>query len=1011
MRQGRRYSARLKVTIITFIILVVQVFIFYLVFSKIDVLGMLEGSTYRYNSRRLEQSAEKLENQMLNSYSSKKSMSALLEELEYFYLINKDKEKQFKVNHKISKLLLQTLSNTKASGIFVLLNKDMSKNNKSEDVFFIRDSNLDFDVRDNSDIRVEMGSKKLAEMMNLKLAHSWKAKTKTMNYKAVNIIRLQDKLKTSLENNAEANPENLAFWEGNVDLMEDKQGNLVYVYPLIDKYSKTLYGMIGIEVDSRLVAETLDVDSLSSEFSKGFALASNFAYSEPVGSKQSTYVIDYFGDFIDGVKKQTKVYYSILENKYYEKSGDRKKMYHLQNKARSSAKIFILPRKLNLYPVSSIHKNDEFNLLLILNEENLFYHQSSYTNGIIISVIVSIIFALLLSILLSNYLTKPIRVLVKEIEEIDVRKKIQFEETNTTEMNLLKNRIEQLSYDVGSFYFKMQNLLEVIGRTIVILEEDIHSDTIYRTGRISALLGTVNLKEELVEEMTKYKFKNRLKAALKGMKREDVYVNEHNNSRVIGITKPNEKKYIKYEKKMLEDKVFHIYMDYTEEYNNIVKLEKEKNYDFLTLLPNRSYFKELVSACIKKYPKKKYAMVMWDLDNLKYINDIFGHDWGDTYLKQTAKVLKTLEGDIVFVSRFSGDEFFAFINYEGDKEEVRRKVQNLQNKLLSSRLEVGDYEEIKIRASVGMCWYPDDAETYDDLYKYSDFAMYQAKHSNKGTIVEFDKRLYERDNIVILGKEEFNRLIEQKLVEFAFQPIVCSKTAEIFGYEALMRSKSESINSVEKVMKLARVQFKLPQIEELTFEGVFEALEENEEFIKDKRIFINSIASVVLPDDKNEIIQEKLAKYGDMIVVEITESEEINNDALKIKKQYRHQFGSQIAIDDFGSGYSTETTLLKINPDFLKIDMDIIRNIHSDKNKYQLVGNIIEYSKVRGIKTIAEGVETEEELYAVMELGADYIQGFYLARPSLDIGDLLEEKREKVLDIRKQIDIGMLKFL
>ncbi len=1001
MTKKRTYSARLKVTLITFIILLVQVLIFYFVFSTIDVVDMLEKATYKYYTRRLDQSESKLESKMIHSYSSDKVIAKFLDDLQYVYLINKDKPENIKVDETVASSLLQSLSNTGASGAFVLLNMDMRHENPNEDIFFVRDNNVNSEYRDNSDISVELGSEKIAKKLNLNLNGNWHPKSNIGKYRAENINKLRDKLRKSFEESEIIDASRLAFWETNIDLMDKDCQNMVYIYPLIDRYTKKLYGMVGIEVNHALIQNILEVNTLSTDYPSGFAIAKNNSLVDEQVDDGSIFIVDYFGSFIQGLSSAKELRFQKAKNEYDEDANKIRDMYVLKNSGISL--VNVIPKKINIYSKDSYYYGDDLYLLLLSDEGNFYYDQSDYYNGIIISVVVSIAFAILLSIILSHSLTKPIRVLVKEIENMDVSKKITFETTNIKEMNLLTGRIEQLSYDVGSFYFKMQNMLEIMGRTIVILEEDIGTEIVYKTGRISAMLGEVDLDEAVIEEMTKYKIKKAIQHAIKGRKIEYVLNNSSSPTSVIGITNGTEKLYVKYEQKRLEDKIFHIYMDYTEDYKNIIRLEKEKNYDYLTLLPNRDYFRKLVTKCLEKYPQKKYAMVMWDLDNLKYINDIFGHDLGDAYLKQTADILKTLQGEIVIVSRFSGDEFFAFISYEGEKTAIREKIAKLQNKLLASKLVIRDYEEVKIRASVGLCWYPDDADNYADLYKYSDFAMYQAKHSNKGSIVEFDKNIYEKDSIVLLGKEEFNRLIEQQLVRFAFQPIVSTETAEVFGYEALMRTKSEKINSIDKVMKLAKVQFKLPQIENLTFEGVFNALEKNQEFIQGKKIFINSIASVAVPDEKEHAIKEKLAKYADMIVVEITESEEVNNEALTTKKAYRQKFGSMLAIDDFGSGYSTETTLLKINPDFIKIDMAIIRNIHKDTNKAQLVKNIVDYSKFRGIKIIAEGIEVEDELYALMELGVDYIQGYYLAKPNFDIIDIPKDKKQKMLAIKEAI--------
>lgn len=1002
MKQKRVYSARFIVTTVTFATLLVQVFIFYLSFSEIDVFNMLETSTYRYYNNRLEQGAEKLESKLVRSVASREAKERLLSDIQLLYLSSQKDLIPFQVNDKVASDLLQNVSSTEASGALVLLNKGMQDSSEQEDIFFIRDSNTDIKLRDNSDIMLQMGSSSLAKRLNISLDNTWTPKTEIGKYKAENIAKLKKKVREDFERIEKKNPEELAFWLGNVELTDDGNDGLVYVQPIVDIHTNTLYGMLVFELNSKVLSEIIDVNVMPSEFSSGFALIQK--ENDSVEGQKSEYaiLIDYFGDHIPGISGESKIAYKKIKNKYYSGSDDSSEVYLLDSGEGSSLNMYGFPKKLRLYNKNSTHYERGVYLVLFLAESNFYFYQSAYVKGVIVSIVISILFAVLLSMVLSHYLTLPVSSLVGEIESVDITKKIQFKKTRIKEMDLLAGRIENLSYNIGNFYFKMQNLMEMFGKAVVILEEDASAKIVYKTGRISAMLGESDSEEALIEELSNYNFELKMKKYSKGKLIE----NEKSDAldvKIIGITNREGKLYLKYEKKYFEGRWFHIYMDYTQEYDNILKLEKEKNYDFLTSLPNRKYFKELVTERLEKHPYESYAMIMWDLDNLKYINDMFGHDWGDTYLKATADVISTLEGDTVYVSRFSGDEFFAFLKYDGDKEALRNKLNLLQTKLLNSKIEIPGFETIKIRASVGLSWYPDDANNYDDLYKYTDFAMYQAKHTNKGTIAEFDSDLYEKENIVILGKEDLNRLIEQKLVKFAFQPVVSVKTGEIFGYEALMRSKSESINSVDKIMKLAKHQYKLPQIENLTFEGVFDAMEENKVLIKDKKIFINSIASVLLPEKHEQYVRDKLAKYSDQVVIEITESEEVNSDGIVIKKNYRNKYGTQIAIDDFGSGYSTETSLLEVNPDFIKIDMVIIRDIHKDKNRYQLVKSIVEYSKIRGIKIIAEGVETEEELYTLIELDVDLLQGYYLSKPSFDIKDISAEKKEKVLSIGRRI--------
>lgn len=1009
MKQRRLFSARMKVAIATFVILLAQVFIFYIVFSKIDVFDMLENSTYRYYTRRLEQSALKLEDKLVHTVTSSETGEQLVQTLKKDYRDARQKKESLVIDEKIAADLMKTLTGTGASGALIYLSEDLTEGGDREEIFYVRDNNPQLKLRDNSDLMLEMGDANFSKKFNLTMSNSWKPSMRAGAERSENLDKIKEKLINTFHGTRIRDSKKLAFWVGAIDLTDRGEKTLIYVEPLIEDRSGELFGFIVFELNNQALSDIIDIDAMPSEFTSSFAIIQKNPENEVVhGGAEKVTLIDYFGDRIEDFEGKEEIVYRKVDNKYHSISSDSIDMYFLVRNGISEPKtdgsnIYGLPKELRIYDRDSLH-TERFFLVLFLAESNFYYNQNAYSKGVMLSVFISILFAVLFSMFSSYHITRPVKELALEIENADISKKIVLKKSNIKEIDLLVDKIEKLSYDIGNFYFKVQNLFEALGRAIVILEEDVNTKNIYRTGRISAMLGDPDENESFVEELSRFNFENSIRQYIDGKSIEKIRVEGVENFTVIAISNGEKKIYLKYDKKVHEDRLYHIYMDYTEEYNNIIKFENEKNYDFLTLLPNRKYFKELVTQCMQQYPDEKYAMIMWDLDNLKYINDIYGHDWGDSYLKQTAEVISTLEAEKVFLSRFSGDEFFAFVRYGGDKDELRAKLNRLQNKLLETKVEISDYDSISIRASVGLSWYPEDGSKYEDLYKYADFAMYQAKHTNKGTIVEFDRERYDKDYIILLGKEDLNRLIEQRLVRFAFQPIVSVETGEIFGYEALMRSRSENIDSVDKIMKMAKLQYKLPELENLTFDGVFDALRENEIFIKDRRIFINSIASVSLPERSEKMVKEKFAKYSDQIVVEITESEEVSNDALDKKKTYRSKFGIQIAIDDFGSGYSTETSLLEINPDFIKIDMMIIRDVHKDKNRYQLVKSICDYSKIRGIKIIAEGVEVEEELQTMIELGADYIQGYYLAKPSFEIADHIpEEKKEKILSFSKNL--------
>lgn len=249
----------------------------------------------------------------------------------------------------------------------------------------------------------------------------------------------------------------------------------------------------------------------------------------------------------------------------------------------------------------------------------------------------------------------------------------------------------------------------------------------------------------------------------------------------------------------------------------------------------------------------------------------------------------------------------------------------------------------------------------------------------------------------------FHKILDENLFEYYFQPIINARTGEIYAYEALMRTSSKFDMQPLEILDLATYENRLYDIESLTFMNTLKILHDNTDFIQSKKLFINSISSHLLKDSDFEFLFRNYGSLFSNVVIEITEGTLLSDSGINSIKKWLQEANCQLALDDYGSGFSNESNLLKTNPNYIKIDRAILKYINLDKKKQHLVSNIVNFASQNNIKTIAEGIETFEEFKAVINLGIDFIQGFFTAKPlPYFLSHLQKECIDAIIDINDQ---------
>ncbi len=431
----------------------------------------------------------------------------------------------------------------------------------------------------------------------------------------------------------------------------------------------------------------------------------------------------------------------------------------------------------------------------------------------------------------------------------------------------------------------------------------------------------------------------------------------------------------------------------------LVRIKRDSDIDSMTGLQNRNKYKENIKILIDKEPTKFGALIYCDIDNLKFINDCYGHVDGDRYIQAMATVISEFAEYKSVIARPSGDEFIAYIHgFDSEKdviEVITTKMLKMRNSYFLTTLHI----EEKIRFSTGISLYPSDTESVEELIKYADYAMFKMKKNSKGEVAFYDKTTIDKTLYLARNSGVLDDFLEKELLDFAVQPIVHAQSFEIYGYEFLMRPNVDLISSPFLLLELAKHDSKLDKLERICLKKAIEKIENNSETFDKYKIFINSIADQVLTD---EIFEECIGKHLEVlknVVIEVTEQQYVEEAVIKGKIEKFRELGALIALDDYGSGYSNEYSLLSGLYDIIKIDRSIVNNVDTDVKRQEIVKSLIKVSKINGYKVLAEGIETASEVKTLQNLGVDYLQGYFIGKPDLEIKGISNKAMEYIKKI------------
>ncbi|MFH1809105.1 MAG: EAL domain-containing protein [Pseudomonadota bacterium] len=419
------------------------------------------------------------------------------------------------------------------------------------------------------------------------------------------------------------------------------------------------------------------------------------------------------------------------------------------------------------------------------------------------------------------------------------------------------------------------------------------------------------------------------------------------------------------------------------------ELEKLVVRDPLTSLYNHAYLQEQAELEIRRSRRHNlsFGLLLLNIDGFRAINDAHGHTAGNSVLCLLADLLRgagrgTDMGARISergtVTRYDGDTFAVLL------PETHKRGASVAAERVRTAVNAHDFAAAglpRVSVSIGVAGFPEDGTARAGLIHAAETALFTAKHLGGDQTIAYSPSLQamaEPRSSSELGRiVALDRLIRERLMRYVYQPIVDARAMRILGYEALCRPDDGVFGNPLELLEVAERRGRIGDLGPVMRALAMVPLDR----LPAPRLLFVNLHPLELSDEL--VTWAHTCPQRERIVLEITESAEIKEyDRVRDLIQRLRHLGFYIALDDLGAGYSGLNSLALLEPDFVKIDMRLVRDIDSNSRSARLIKHIIDYARGEGMRVVAEGIETVHERDVVLALGCDLIQGYLFARPA-----------------------------
>jgi len=428
--------------------------------------------------------------------------------------------------------------------------------------------------------------------------------------------------------------------------------------------------------------------------------------------------------------------------------------------------------------------------------------------------------------------------------------------------------------------------------------------------------------------------------------------------------------------------------DITEKKEKEALIHNLAYFDSLTKLPNRVLFREKFEQAVLRAQRQQSqcALIFFDLDNFKNINDTLGHMVGDRLLIAAGKRIGKIVRSDETLCRLGGDEFTIIVENFNSAVGLAHVAERII-RTLALPFHI-DNSELYIGCSIGISIFPEDGRDCDTLIKAADTAMYYVKDRGKNHYQFFTETLNMMTTERLKIENELRQATARNEMYLVYQPKIDLRDGKVYGMEALLRWQHPEMGNVPPDRFIA-VAEETGQINQIGSWALIRALHDAHSLHRmgyDDLVVSVNVSSVQLRQEHFESVLLSAMLHAEIdrskVEIEITESslmEHVDEVMEKLQSITRH--GARLSIDDFGTGYSSLSYLKKLPLQTLKIDRSFIRDIDTDADDRSITSAIISLAGNLGMEVVAEGTETAEQIEVLQELGCHRVQGYYFARP------------------------------